>query len=291
MNNMNENFTIIDELDGIKILKKIEFCHKAISGDANIITRISSRKLVKKLIQTNELDALQEVYISVKFKSSNIEVIDDLMRQKLLYPYVAPYMMYSALDNDADWLYNDFSRTVRSIYNALMKQKHKDLLKNNSEKIQHALVLTLNLKEWRDFLNFRIFEYSINDEVLAETRSILIELMWQFVKEIPIIFNDMARKVILDKIRFENKEKIENFVKLVQDKASRNKLVLLTDYIDSSGLTINAIFKDFYNDCSNYHIAYGKVAALVDMMTDLYLSKETVLQDLKFVNYMDLQEI
>ena len=197
---------IYGDIDGQKILKKIEACGRVCYKSEGKIEEGSAEKFVANLIKRGHEAVLEHASITVKF------VVDRGVSHEIVRHRLASYCQEStrycnyAKDNFGKEItfiiphyldykseaWNTWKDTMKTCEDAYFKlldiglipQEARAVLPNS---LKTEVVMTANLREWRTFFKLRTAN-AAHPQMLEVTRPLLDEL-----KElIPVIFDDIT---------------------------------------------------------------------------------------------------
>ncbi len=208
----HQSFEIMDKLDGLKILKKIEKIARVCYKTEGLITEDgeSAKKLVKHLVDRGHTAMLEHGgSISVKM-ICNRGLTHELVRHRL-----ASYAQESTRYCDyAKSKHGNQITVVKplSLSNGITYDKHIytiwEMAMLNAEKsyfklrelgikpqiargvlpidVKTEIVITANPTEWR-----HIFRLRTNEAAHPQIRTMMRNILKEFKKEIPILFDDL----------------------------------------------------------------------------------------------------
>jgi len=209
---INQSFKIIDKLDGLKTLKKIEkiarICYKTeklISEDGS-----SAKKLIKHLVDRGHTAMLEHGYSISVHMICNRGLTHELVRHRLA-SYAQESTRYcdyakskhgheitviKPLSFEDGITYEKYKYNIWEM--AMLKAEHSYFeLRDNGVLPQIArgvlpidvkteIVITANPTEWR-----HIFRLRTNEAAHPQIRTMMKNILKEFKKEIPILFDDL----------------------------------------------------------------------------------------------------
>ncbi len=196
---------IIDELDGLEILKKIEKAGRVCYKSELKITDTSALKFVKTLMASGHESVIEHVNVSVKIICDR-GVSHEIVRHRIAsYSQESTrYCNYSSdkFDNQLTFirpsfwingseqyrLWEESMKFIEDTYNNMIlsgasPEEARSILPNS---IKTEMFVTMNLREWRHFFILRTSKRSH-----PQMREVAKKLLINFKKEIPIIFDDI----------------------------------------------------------------------------------------------------
>jgi thymidylate synthase (FAD) len=194
------HYIIMDELNGMEILKKIEQCGRTCYLSEDKITDTSCIDFAKMIIKNGHESVLEHVSITVKF------IIDRGVSHEIVRHRIASFSQESTRycnyskggeigfikpslsSEQAFKLWQDSCEQAESTYLQLLNsgckpQEARAVLPNC---LKTEIVMTANLREWRHFLRLRT---SLNAH--PDMRKLVIPLLIEFKEKIPVIFDDI----------------------------------------------------------------------------------------------------
>lgn len=192
---------IMDEINGMAILRKIERCGRVCYKSEDKITDDSCVRFVKNLIERGHESVLEHVSITVKFICDR-GVSHEIVRHRIAsysqestrycnyggdgITVIEPY--YLDEDNNVNHAWELSCVAAESAYNILLArgctpQEARAVLPNS---LKTELIMTANLREWRHFLKLRC-----SKDAHPQMREVANMLLKQFKNAIPIIFDDI----------------------------------------------------------------------------------------------------
>lgn len=205
MNIIKPSFEILDNLDGINILKKIELCGRVCYKSEENITDESAKKFIGNILKSGHESVLEHEKISVRV------ICDRGVSHEIVRHRIASYSQESTrycnyskdkfngeltfikpcFWNEDDIKYQKWLETmqnVEKIYLELMSygamaQEARSILPNS---LKTEIIVTMNLREWRHFFKLRTSE-----RAHPQMREIAIMMLKKFKDIIPVIFDDI----------------------------------------------------------------------------------------------------
>jgi thymidylate synthase (FAD) len=196
MNIVKPSHEILDEIDGLMILKKLEHCGRTAYKSEDKITNDSAYKFVRSLIERGHESAIEHISITVKFVCDR-GVTHEIVRHRLVsYTQESTrYCNYSKLGVtfiEPPWGLDEEDKVVlkvledhynRKIQQGQSPQQARYFLPNG---LKTEIVETANLREWRHILRLRTAKTAH-----PQMRELMIPLLNDFKRLIPVIFDDI----------------------------------------------------------------------------------------------------
>ena len=193
---------IIDKLDGLEMLKKIELIGRTCYKSEDKITDDSCKQFVKNIIARGHESVLEHVNFSVRFTCDR-GVSHEIVRHRIAsYSQestrycnyakadeivVVKPCFWSESDNDfKDWksaMQIAESHYMKLIRNGSTPQEARSVLPNS---LKTEIVMTANIREWRHFLKLRT-----SKTAHPQMREIAIMLLNMLVEIVPELFGDI----------------------------------------------------------------------------------------------------
>lgn len=199
-------FVIEDEIDGEKILKKIEKAGRTCYKSEDRITPESAKQFVKKIINSGHESVIEHEKITVRFICDR-GISHEIVRHRLAsfsqestrycnystdkydnqITFIKPvfwdedspnYKMWERLCLEAEKTYLELIR------NGAKPEEARSVLPNS---VKTEIVVTANLREWRTILKLRT-----SPRAHPQMREIMIPLLEKFKEIIPVVFDDIT---------------------------------------------------------------------------------------------------
>jgi len=200
---VEQSVEILDELDGLEILQKLELCGRTAYKSEDKITEGSSTTFIKNIIKRKHESVLEHVSISVKC------ITDRAISHQLVRHRIASYTQESqrfckykdgiiVIDSGFEEDTRERNRWLllislaEEIYieyldNGVSPQKARKILPNCTKT---EIIITQNLRQWRHFFNVRCAKDADPDmQVLAKM------ILEKFLKKIPVVFDDIEYRL------------------------------------------------------------------------------------------------
>ena len=199
------NFEIIDEFNGLDLLKKIERAGRVCYKSEDRITEDSAEKFVKMIIESGHESVIEHEKISVKI------VCDRGVSHEIVRHRIASFSQESTRycnynknkfggeitvirplfwneDSEEFKIWVDCMRYVEKTYLSLIEkgaqpQEARSVLPNS---LKTEIVVTMNLREWRHFFKLRTSE-----RAHPQMRQIAKMILLDFQSRIPVLFDDI----------------------------------------------------------------------------------------------------
>lgn len=202
---LTPTFEIIDELDGIEILKKIEMIGRVAYKSEDMITDVSHLKFVKKILSNQHESVIEHFSFSVRF------IVDRGVSHEAVRMRLASYTQEST--RFCNYSKDRFGKEIGVIcpieisgnieafdvwFNAaihcetayfsllglgITPQIARSILPTA---LKTEFVTTANLREWRHILKIRTAK-----NAHPQMREVMIPLLKELQNKIPIIFDDI----------------------------------------------------------------------------------------------------
>lgn len=211
---INAGFQILTNINGIEMLKDIEYIARTCYKSENMITDLSAVKMVESLINRGHEAMLEHQSISVKF------IVDRGVSHELVRHRVASYAQESTrycnyskdkFGNELTFikpcLWEHFSDNIEDnfalgeweaamadaekhyfklIENGATPEQARTVLPNS---IKTEVVMTANLREWRHF--FKLRAIGTTGKPHPQMLEVTVPLLAEFKALIPVVFDDL----------------------------------------------------------------------------------------------------
>lgn len=198
-------FEILDELDGKRMLQKIERIGRVCYKSEDLITEDSAEKFIRNILKRGHESVIEHEKISVKM------VCDRGVTHEIVRHRVASYSQESTrycnyqkdkFGNELTFIkpvfwkedspeYALWKESMQQIEDQYMKliemgasaQEARSILPNS---LKTEIVVTMNLREWRHF--FRLRTASAAHPQIREIAGMVLE---EFRRQIPVVFDEL----------------------------------------------------------------------------------------------------
>lgn len=202
---IKSRFEIIDDVDGNRMLKRIEQAGRVCYKSEERITEDSARKFVKNILKSGHESVIEHEKITVRIICDR-GVSHEIVRHRIAsysqestrycnynqdrfgkeLTFIQPLFWDENTEEYKIWL-----RTMQMIednYNELIEkgvqpQEARSILPNS---LKTEIIVTMNLREWRHFFKLRT---ALNAH--PQMREIACAILGEFQKMVPVIFDDI----------------------------------------------------------------------------------------------------
>ncbi|MDD2646670.1 MAG: FAD-dependent thymidylate synthase [Patescibacteria group bacterium] len=197
------SFIIEDEVDGKKILKNLEKYARTCYKSEDKICEGSAEKLIANILKRGHESVIEHEKVTVRLICDR-GVTHELVRHRLAsysqestrycdyhkkgsIQVIEPFFFAGNPEKYAAW--QKAMEDTEQAYNKLIElgatpQEARSVLPNS---LKTEIVTTFNLREWRHFFKLRT-----SAAAHPQMREIIIPLLAEFKKRIPIIFDDIV---------------------------------------------------------------------------------------------------
>ena len=207
---INPSVQLEDEIDGQRIMKKIERIGRTCYKSEGNITEDSAEKFVKNIMNKNHESVLEHVNISVRV------ICDRGVTHEIVRHRIASYSQESQrfcnysndkFGNELTFIkpcffeegskgYEIWKKSMQNIENEYMElievgakpQEARSILPNS---IKTEIVMTMNLREWRHFFLLRC-----DKAAHPQMREIANMILKEFKSSIPVVFDDLYESFV-----------------------------------------------------------------------------------------------
>lgn len=199
------SYTILENIDGDRVLKNIEQIGRVCYKSEDKITDSSARKFVANILRNGHESVIEHEKITVKFICDR-GVSHEIVRHRIAsysqestrycnytndkfgseLTFIQPYFGDSSDDKMNIW--KQCMEEAEKSYNALINlgakpQEARSILPNS---LKTEIIVTMNLREWRHFFKLRTSE-----KAHPQMRQITCPLLNELKSKIPIVFDDI----------------------------------------------------------------------------------------------------
>lgn len=205
MKEIRPSFEIMDDIDGAKILQKLERCGRVCYKSEDKITEGSAEKFIGMILKSGHESVLEHEKLTVKFVCDR-GVTHEIVRHRIAsYSQESTrYCNYSKdkFGNELTFIrpcfwaddsveYAVWKQAMEEIEKTYVKlislgakpEEARSILPNS---LKTEIVCTMNLREWRHFFRLRTAE-----RAHPQIREISVALLDELKKRIPVIFDDI----------------------------------------------------------------------------------------------------
>lgn len=203
---IDPNVEVLTEINGTETLKHVEKAIRNCYKSEDKTTDESHLKLVKTILDSHHYSTIEHFSITVKVTCSRACMAQWTRHRHMSYSiesqryvnysrdkfggeitFIKPPNFYNLTTEQAFLLRQSF-QNCENEYLALMKSgmKAQDARQVLNNAVKTEMVVTANLRAWRDFFKLRT-EKSAQDEI----RTLATQLLEEFRKQIPVIFDEI----------------------------------------------------------------------------------------------------
>ncbi len=205
MKEIRPSFEIMDDIDGAKILQKLERCGRVCYKSEDKITEGSAEKFIGMILKSGHESVLEHEKLTVKFICDR-GVTHEIVRHRIAsysqestrycnyskdkfgneLTFIRPCFWTDDSEGYAVWkqAMEEIEKTyVKLISLGAKPEEARSILPNS---LKTEIVCTMNLREWRHFFRLRTAE-----RAHPQIREISVALLDELKKRIPVIFDDI----------------------------------------------------------------------------------------------------
>ena len=205
MKEIRPSFEIMDDIDGAKILQKLERCGRVCYKSEDKITEGSAEKFIGMILKSGHESVLEHEKLTVKFICDR-GVTHEIVRHRIAsysqestrycnyskdkfgneLTFIRPCFWADDSEEYAVWkqAMEEIEKTyVKLISLGAKPEEARSILPNS---LKTEIVCTMNLREWRHFFRLRTAE-----RAHPQIREISVALLDEMKKRIPVIFDDI----------------------------------------------------------------------------------------------------
>lgn len=195
----------MDDIDGAKILQKLERCGRVCYKSEDKITEGSAEKFIGMILKSGHESVLEHEKLTVKFICDR-GVTHEIVRHRIAsysqestrycnyskdkfgneLTFIRPCFWADDSEEYAVWkqAMEEIEKTyVKLISLGAKPEEARSILPNS---LKTEIVCTMNLREWRHFFRLRTAE-----RAHPQIREISVALLDELKKRIPVIFDDI----------------------------------------------------------------------------------------------------
>lgn len=203
---ISTSFEILDEIDGEKILKRIETIGRICYKSEDKITESSAKEFIQRLLKRGHESVIEHEKISVKIICDR-GVSHELVRHRIAsysqestrycnyfkdkfgneLTLIKPYFWNNDIPKYNIWV--ETMQTIEQNYNKLIEmgakpEEARSILPNS---LKTEIIVTMNLRQWRHFFKLRAAP-----NAHPQMREVSIPLLNKMKTIIPVIFDDIV---------------------------------------------------------------------------------------------------
>ena len=205
MKEIRPSFEIMDDIDGAKILQKLERCGRVCYKSEDKLTEGSAEKFIGMILKSGHESVLEHEKLTVKFVCDR-GVTHEIVRHRIAsysqestrycnyskdkfgneLTFIRPCFWADDSEEYAVWkqAMEEIEKTyVKLISLGAKPEEARSILPNS---LKTEIVCTMNLREWRHFFRLRTAE-----RAHPQIREISVALLDELKKRIPVIFDDI----------------------------------------------------------------------------------------------------
>ena len=205
MKEIRPSFEIMDDIDGAKILQKLERCGRVCYKSEDKITEGSAEKFIGMILKSGHESVLEHEKLTVTFICDR-GVTHEIVRHRIAsysqestrycnyskdkfgneLTFIRPCFWADDSEEYAVWkqAMEEIEKTyVKLISLGAKPEEARSILPNS---LKTEIVCTMNLREWRHFFRLRTAE-----RAHPQIREISVALLDELKKRIPVIFDDI----------------------------------------------------------------------------------------------------
>ena len=196
---------ILDDINGDRILKKIESIGRVCYKSENLISEESAAPFIKRILKSGHESVIEHESISVKVVCDR-GVSHEIVRHRIAsysqestrycnyandkfgneLTIIKPFYWKEDSEEYKIWekeIQNIEKSYVRLISMGAKPQEARSILPNS---LKTEIVITMNLREWRHFFKLRT-----SSAAHPQMREVAIMILKEFKSKIPVFFDDL----------------------------------------------------------------------------------------------------
>lgn len=210
MNIVKAGYEIMDSLNGMEILKKIERCGRVCYKSESRITDESCIQFVKSILKSGHESVIEHFSFSVRFICDR-GVSHEIVRHRIASysqestrycnygnsdggcTFILPFFFDTGMGEQSNsFVFDSWKRSCETAEREYLKllgygatpQEARSVLPNS---LKTEIIMTANLREWRHFFKLRTAKAAH-----PQMREVAIPLLEELKTLIPVIFDDIA---------------------------------------------------------------------------------------------------
>ena len=199
------SFEILDKVDGMEMLRKIEMCGRVCYKSESRITKDSAQKFVQYILNSGHESVLEHEKVTVRIVCDR-GISHEIVRHRIAsysqestrycnyskdgfgneLTFIRPFFWKDNRQQMTNWersmadMEHDY---IQAIQAGATPQEARSILPNS---LKTEIIVTMNLREWRHFFRLRT-----SNKAHPQMREISIPLFDTFKTLIPIVFDDI----------------------------------------------------------------------------------------------------
>ncbi len=199
------SFEILDKVDGMEMLRKIEMCGRVCYKSESRITKDSAQKFVQYILNSGHESVLEHEKVTVRIVCDR-GISHEIVRHRIAsysqestrycnyskdgfgneLTFIRPFFWKDNRQQMTNWersmadMEHDY---IQAIQAGATPQEARSILPNS---LKTEIIVTMNLREWRHFFRLRT-----SNKAHPQMREISIPLLDTFKTLIPIVFDDI----------------------------------------------------------------------------------------------------
>lgn len=199
------SFEILDRINGMEMLRKIELCGRVCYKSESKITEESAAKFIKNILNSGHESVLEHEKVTVRIICDR-GVSHEIVRHRIAsysqestrycnyskdgfgneLTFIKPVFWKENKQQMLNWersmadMEHDYMQAIQA---GATPQEARSILPNS---LKTEIIVTMNLREWRHFFKLRT-----SSKAHPQMREIAIPLLADFKTLIPIVFDDI----------------------------------------------------------------------------------------------------
>ena len=204
---VKQSFEIVESVDGMEILRKIEAAGRTCYKSEAKITDSSAVEFVKRMLESGHHSVIEHHNITARVVT-NRGVTHELVRHRLAsysqestrycnygggdVVFIRP-VWWDSIDPIEQENFENFLAGTQDVYQYFIDsgwkpQQAREVLPNA---LKTEIVMTANLREWRHIFNLRC-----SKAAHPQIRELMLDGLHQFKNAIPVLFDDLVEKYL-----------------------------------------------------------------------------------------------
>lgn len=202
---IDPGFEILDRLDGMEMIRKLELCGRVCYKSENAITEESAKRFLQNIIKSGHESVLEHEKITVRIICDR-GVTHEIVRHRIAsysqestrycnygkekfdgeLSFIKPCFWDEGSSNYIRWkgaMQECENTYLQMIADGATAQEARSVLPNS---LKTEIIVTMNLREWRHFFRLRTAE-----RAHPQMREVAIQILREFQRQVPVIFDDV----------------------------------------------------------------------------------------------------
>lgn len=197
---VEQDFLVLDQVDGKEILRKLEICGRTCYQSGSKITATSAPEFVRKLIRSGHESVLEHEKITVVIVTDR-SVTHELVRHRIGsycqesqryvkydgVTFIQPVCMTAVQVQTWEKAMAKAEKAYQKLLDSGLPPQYARTVLPNSTKT--VICVTYNLRQWR-----HVFKQRTSEAAHPQIRELMLSILEEFKKLVPVVFDDIGGK-------------------------------------------------------------------------------------------------